>query len=484
MARLSFPSVAQRICLLLLVPALLIISDWQSKLWGDEPKPATLKSLWTRTKGHDWAQFLGPHRNGKSTEKGFSPDWKAKPPKLLYSIDVGEGYGACSVSRGRMLHFDRVKNENRLRCFNAESGELFWTKTYLTDYKDHYGYDGGPRCSPLIDDDRVYTMDAQGVITCFKVDDGDEVWSVDTGKKYQVVQNFFGAGSNPIIYKNWLIAMVGGSPKEDQDLLPSELLNARGNKSGIVAFDKHVGRPVYSVTDELASYSSLQLTEIDQRPWCLAFVRSGLIGIDPRSGKQDFHFPWRAKILESVNASMPIVVGDEVLISETYGPGAALLRLSAGKEPKVVWKDKARSREKSLQTHWNTPIVHDGHIYACSGRHTNDADLRCVDWNSGEVKWSKAKLNVPGTKEPVPLTRTSLTYLDGHLLCQGEYGDLMVLKATPSDFSPVAILPPSIDQRGRPRLTYPCWAAPVVSHGLMWLRGEQQLLCYEIIPEE
>lgn len=432
---------------------------------GKEPQ---VESLWTR-KGVDWAQFLGPSRNGKSPEKGLAPDWKQQPPKLLYQLEVGEGYSPPTVSQGRLLHHDRVDEVGRIRCFHAESGRLLWQHTYPTDYKDHYGYDGGPRCSPQVDGARVYAMDAAGLLLCLSLQDGKVLWSVDTQKRFGVVQNFFGAGSNPVVFEELLIVMVGGSPEEDQDLLPSELRKARGNGSGIVAFNKHSGKQVYSVTNELASYASLQLANIDGKPWCFAFARSGLLAFDPRTGRQHFHFPWRAKILESVNASTPIVINNEVLISETYGPGAALLRVREGKEPEVVWRDELRSRDKSLQTHWNTPVVHEGYIYACSGRHTPNAELRCVEWKTGKVLWSRRGLD-----------RTSLTYLDGFLLCQGEYGDLLALKASPEAFTPVALLPPPVDDLGRPRLKYPCWAAPVVSHGLMWIRGEGQVLCYDL----
>ena len=430
------------------------------------------KSLWTRETGEDWPIFLGPRRDGKSKETGFRPKaWKETPPKLVWGLELGEGYAPCTVSRGRVFHYDRDGDMNRLRCLNAETGKTLWTFRNPTSYQDHYGYDGGPRCSPVVDGDRVYIYDAAGMLHCLKSDNGEIVWKLDTPKTFGVVQNFFGVGSHPVIEGERLIVMVGGSPPEDRTLLSGQLDQVRGNGSGIVALDKRSGKVIYKFSDELASYASLQLTQIKNRKWCFAFARGGLLAFDPTNGKQDFHFPWRAKILESVNASTPVVQNDEVLISETYGPGAALLRVSAEHPPKVVWKDDDKGRDKSLQTHWNTPVVHKGYIYACSGRHTNNAELRCVEWKTGKVMWSQPRL-----------TRMSLTYLDGYLLCQGEYGDFLVINANPEKFEPVALLPPPMDDDGDARLKYPCWAAPVVSHGLMWVRGENQLLCYDIIP--
>ena len=96
--------------------------------------------------------------------------------------------------------------------------------------------------------------------------------------------------------------------------------------------------------------------------------RGGLLGLEPSTGKVDFHYPWRAPILESVNASNPVVVGDRVFISETYGPGAAPLEVKPG-GCKEVWTDAGKPRNKTMQCHWNTPICVDGYLYGCSGRH-------------------------------------------------------------------------------------------------------------------
>ena len=88
------------------------------------------------------------------------------------------------------------------------------------------------------------------------------------------------------------------------------------------------------------------------------------------------------------------------------------------------------------------------------------------------------------------MNRTSLMYVDGHFLCLGEMGQLWLLKAHPEKYEQVALTDYSDPQRGqqllgeqRPILIDPCWAAPVLSHGLLYLRGKDRLLCLELIPE-
>jgi outer membrane protein assembly factor BamB len=249
------------------------------------------------------------------------------------------------------------------------------------------------------------------------------------------------------------------------------------NGTAIVAFDKLTGQVKYKFGDELASYASLKLATIDGRRWCFAFCRGGLMGFEPATGKLDFHYPWRDSNLESVNASVPVVVGNEVFISETYGPGSTLLRVGPGKH-EVVWMDGDRRRDRAMQTHWNTPIYLDGYLYGSSGRHSQNAELRCIEWKTGKVKWS----------EP-DMSRCSLLYIDGHFLCLGEYGQLWLLKANPERYEEIAIVDYSDIATGRalvgqdgPALKPYCWAAPIVSHGLLYIRGDGRLLCLELIP--
>jgi outer membrane protein assembly factor BamB len=343
-----------------------------------------------------------------------------------------------------------------------------WTFEYPTDYEDYYGYNNGPRCCPMVDGDRVYTYGPEGMLHCVRVSDGKLVWKVDTKADFNVVQNFFGVGGAPVVEGDLLLVQVGGATKDSD---PSDFMALKPNGSGLVAFDKYTGKVRYRVADELASYAAPTLATIGDRRWCFLFARGGLVGLEPASGKVDFHYPWRSRLLESVNAANPVVVGNRVFISETYGPGSALLEVKPG-ECKEVWTDAAKGRNKSMQCHWNTPIHVDGYLYGCSGRHTANGELRCIELATGKVMWSE-----PG------LTRTSLLLVDGHFVCLGEDGVLRLLKVNPRKYeevSAVELRAPGKD--GEPLLRYPCWAAPVLSHGLLYVRGEGRLVCLELIP--
>jgi outer membrane protein assembly factor BamB len=412
--------------------------------------------LGTRKEGADWPGFLGPNRDGKSTERGVKP-WPGAGPRVVWQRELGEGFAAPAVSRGRLFHVDRVGDRVRLSCVKSETGDPLWTFEYVTDYRDNYGSGDGPRCAPLVDDDRVYLFDPAGVLHAVWVADGKELWKKDTTKDFDVVRNFFGVGSTPIVEGDLLICMVGGSPPGTPGIDSGE---CKGKDSGVVAFDKRTGEVKYKITDELASYSSPVIATIGGRKWGFAYARGGLVAFEPSTGKVDFHYPWRARMLQSVNICNPVVAGDLVFVSEAYGMGSSVLKVRPGAYD-VLWKD-GRKREQSMACYFDTPVHVDGFLYGCSGQGKSEAELRCVEMATGKVLWT-----VPG------MGRTALTYVDGHFVALSEDGTLRLLKVNSAKYEEVAKVVPK-------SLTEPAWAAPVISHGLLYVRGRDRLLCLEL----
>lgn len=414
-----------------------------------------------------WATFMGPNGDGKSPETGLPEVMPSDGLPLVWKTETGEGYSAPSVARGRLFLFDRRGDRARLTCLESETGRELWHADYPTDYEDYYGYSNGPRASPVIDGDRVYTFGVEGRLRAHRVVDGRLLWDVDTTERFGVVKNFFGAGSTPVIEGGLLLVPIGGSPPGSPRIHSGRV---RGNGSGMVAFDKLTGEVRYAFSDELASYATPTLADIGGRRRGFHFARGGLMAFDPREGKLDFHFPWRSEILESVNAASPVVVGDTVFISETYGPGSALLRIApSGYE--VVWKDGPVTRNQSLSLHWSTPIHHDGYLYASSGRNSGDAELRAVELATGRVMWKQ-----PG------LTRSTLLMVDGHLIVLTEYGQLLLVRPTPERYVEVADLTPR-NASGKTLLPYPAWSPPALADGLLYLKGKGRLIALELIPQ-
>jgi len=428
-----------------------LVGTWIALLaWTAAAQVVDVPDLGTRKTGADWPGFLGPNRDGKSLERGLIARWPTEGPRVVWQRELGESFGACSVARGRLFHFDRFGDKLRLSCMKSETGEELWRYEVATDYRDTYGSGDGPRCGPVVDDDRVYVFGPEGILSCVRVVDGKEVWRKNTSEEFKVVPNFFGVGSTPVVEGELLIALVGGP------------------EGGIVAFEKRTGKVKYKVSEELASYSSPVTATIDGRRWGFVFARGGLVGFDPATGKIDFHHAWRAPIRESVNVCSPVVAGDLVFVSEAYGVGSSVVKARPGVFD-VVWKD-GRKRDRSMECYFSTPVHVEGHLYGSSGQGKHDAELRCVELATGKVCWS-----APG------LSRCSLLHVDGHFIALGEDGVLRLLKVNPERYEELAKATlKSAD--GAALLKEPAWAAPVLSHGLLYVRARDRLVCLEVIP--
>lgn len=453
-----------------LLVSIFLIGFWPSN--SAPYDPPTVEDIGTRT-GVDWPQFLGPTGDGKTSERGLAP-WNSDASKVHWVLPVGEGYSAPIIIKGRCLIFDRVQDQVRCRCLNAETSKELWSFSYRSSYQDKYNYDGGPRASPVSDGVRVFLHGPEGMLHCLALANGKVVWKVDTFATFGVVQNFFGVGSTPLINGNMLLVHVGGSPP-GSELKPFEQLTSNG--TCIVAFDKNTGKVLYQCGNDLASYASPQLATLQGKKVGLIFAREGLLGFDPEQGKELFRHPFRARMLESVNVSNVIVDNDRIFLSESYAAGSTLLRCKPG-EFDSVWTAQPRRRDQGIAAHMNTPILIDKHVYGCTGRHPNEADLRCIDLETGKVVWrEQPKLG------DYQAGRGTLTYADGQFLYLAEEGVLFLIKAYPQRYEQLCVWDgrkPLSNGPPLPTLPEPAWAAPVISHGLVYLRGQGKLVCLDL----
>jgi len=181
----------------------------------------------------DWPQFLGPHANGVSDETGLLDKWPTNGLRLIWERKIGTGYGAPSV-RGELLVFQhRVGDDEIVEALESSTGKSVWKYSYPSHFVDPYGYNNGPRSSPLLTAERCYAFGAEGKLVCLELRTGKLVWQRDTAADWTVPPAFFGVGSSPIIESGLLIVMVGGQPNSD-----------------VVALDPATGKTVWESVGE------------------------------------------------------------------------------------------------------------------------------------------------------------------------------------------------------------------------------------------
>jgi outer membrane protein assembly factor BamB len=441
----------------------------------------------------DWPRFLGPGGNNISTETNLLNKWPDAGPTLLWEKQVGSGYGAPSVLGRFLVLHHRVKEEEVVEAFDAAKGDPLWRYGYPSGFADPFGYNNGPRCTPLLTSNRCYTFGAEGKLLCLALQTGKVVWQRDTAKEWNVPEPFFGVGSTPLLEGGELIVMVGGQPN-----------------SGVVALDAGTGRTLWenvgqtnwdgartigwrgeapyhwSGEEKLASYSSPVAATIHGQRHILCLTRQGLVSLNPTNGEINFSRWFQSPVNESVNAICPVVSDDLVLISGAYYRiGSVLLRVKpGGRSFEEVWRSPKQSLERDpasgefvspvLEAHWSTPVLHDGFLYAFSGRNEPDALFRCVGFKTGELKWSRdERWRSHSVPQPAVYGRGSAILADGKLIVLGEGGKLGLFALNPKR-------PEEICAWQAPELHYPCWAAPVLSRKKLYLRSEDRLVCFDL----
>jgi len=440
----------------------------------------------------DWPQFLGPRGDNTSTETGLLDSFPKDGPPIAWSKAIGTGYSAPSVWAGVLVLHHRLGNEEITESFEAGTGKQGWRHTNPCTYRDPYGYNNGPRCTPLLTENRCYTFGVQGVLTCLDLKTGKPMWVRDTAKDFEVPEPFFGVGSTPILEDGKLIVMVGGQPN-----------------SGVVAFDAETGKTLWesvgksnwdgakmlgwpgdrayrwTTFEKSASYASLKAATIQGQRMVLAVMRQGLVSLNPTNGVVNFSRWFQSVGNDSVNGMTPVVVDDLVFYSAAYfRVGSFLLRVKPdGRSFEEVWCQPKYYRELDasgapvepvLGVHWNTPVYHERYLYAFDGRNEPDAFFKCVELKTAKLQWSRdERWPQHSTPQPNVYGRGSAIMADGKLIVIGEGGLLGLFRVNTKK-------PEELARWQVPELHYPCWAAPVLSDKRVYLRSESRLVCVNL----
>lgn len=427
-------------------------------------------------RGADWPWFLGPARDGTSVETGLLEKMPTNGPVQLWEKAIGTGYSAPSVRAGRLVVFHRQGDAEIVDCLDAGTGRPIWRSAAPTQFQDPYGYNNGPRCSPVLTTNRCYTFGASGRLRCLDLSSGKAVWERDTAREFRVPEAFFGVGSTPCLEGDRLLVMVGGQPDSGVVALEASTGRTLWESVGSKTWQ---GRPrlgwpgeppvEWNSEEKMASYASIIVTTVHGRriAWC--FTRQGLVGLDPGDGKVLFSRWFRARVDESVNAMTPLVKEDLVLLSSAYyRSGSVLLRVKPdGSGLEEVWKGLA------LEMHWSQPVLMDGFLYGFTGRNEPDAHFRCVDFRTGAVRWDREeRFPKHAFAQPPVFGRGSMIVADGKIIALGEGGLLGVFRPSPDRCEELA-------RWQVPHFKHPCWAAPVLSDRRLYLRSEQSLVCYQ-----
>jgi outer membrane protein assembly factor BamB len=357
---------------------------------------------------------------------------------------VGIGYSSFAVSKGRLYTMGNVAENDIVFCFDAETGKLKWKHEYPCLSRDPNGYHG-TRCTPTVDEDRVYTLSRHGHLFCLDAASGQVVWAKDFKKDLNGKPPQWGFSGSPLIEKTWV------------------LTEASGPGASVAAFLKAGGDLVWKNGDDGAGYASLIPLDLGGDRSFFQFSKDHLICRKMKDGSEMWRLPWNTSY--GVNAATPIISGEDVFISSGYGFGCARLKASA-KGVEGVWPDQDLKTvppnkmkdwaNKNMRNHVNSCVLVKGFLYGY-----DDGELKCLDWKTGAVKWATGKYG-----------KGALMYADGKLILYGQSGKLGVAEATPEEFKEIC---------GFQALTgKDTWANPVLANGRIYVRSLDKMAAFDV----
>lgn len=438
------------VVVLVLVVGVLVILHWESAeiLMGtedltDQPEaiPDIVKPATTlRDKGEaDWPRWRGIDGNAKSAVTGIIKDW-SNGLKQVWEVNylcqgrASATWSAPVIQGDRLIVCGRDEGNDLVFCLNAIDGSLLWRNHYAANATSNHGM--GMRATPCIDENRIYTFGRSGDLVCWNLSDGTALWHENVQDEGGAEPKW-GHSSSPLLSGEHVLVQGGG-------------------KARVIAYDKLSGEVIFKSGQGDAGYAPIVPITLGETPAYLVFHGKGLAAVTADGGREIWNTMWKTSY--GVNATTPLVSGDQVFITSGYKTGAQLLKVS-DTDYKILWKNKA------MAAHHSDGYILDGFIYGYSGQSLqNKGAFKCLELATGTVKWSTNEMGW-GT----------CMYVDGHLLCLDIKGNLFLMKPDSERFIKVTDLPRALgDVKG------PVWTLPVIANNKLYLRFKQRLECYSL----
>jgi len=410
----------------------------------------------------DWPCWRGPTHDQRSPLKGIRKDWTGGLRKVweVEGLSPGQHSWSTPAIQGDKLVVTGLHGSiYEAFCFDADKGgQPLWTAEFGGIMGGHFGWGSGAQSTPAISGDKVYCVDNRGLLSCIRMADGKMLWKqfVSGGEIY---------GSSPLICGDLVIA-------PGTEYWHSKYLYAYQKDTGQLAWSYGGGGANTCATPTLAT--------IDGKEQIVATQARSVFGVDPTTGKEVWKYSNSVSFGDGGPISSPVIWGNNVWTGWVTGS----VRIGGG-----VAKPIAGYETGSL----NTPIVLRDYMYAFK-RHASslqggsDGSLVCVNAATGEVKW-KEKIG-----------EGSMAVVDGCLLCLTYGGDLLLVEPHPEGFKKLAemkkaISPEAWENHRAERLNdpprfkeavggfgvAPCWTAPAVARGKVYIRYSDRLACYDLM---
>lgn len=406
-----------------------------------------------------WPQWMGPKRDNVWREEGILDKFPAGGPKVLWRARVAGGYAGVAVADGKVFvtdfvpagdlpgdNFERktAAGTERVLCLDEATGKELWKHEIPVTYT--ISYPAGPRCTPTVDGDRVYTLGAEGNLLCLSVTDGRVIWAKDLKKDYDTKAALWGWAGHPLVDGNRLLVVAGTA------------------KAHVVALDTLTGKELWRAgTAPEQGYSPPTIIEAAGVRQLVLMKPDGMYAVAPETGAILWETPYNADNGSIIMA--PVKVGEHVYVGG-FQEKNLCVKLAADKPGvEVVWRNKAKHGISAVNVQ---PFVDGTMVY---GFHEK-GDLRGIEIPSGAVKWSSP--GPFGDRAP-PSATAFITRHENRFFLFAETGDLVIAKLSPAGYEELDrahLLDTTQSAFGRGVV----WCPPAYADRSVFIRNDKELI--------
>ena len=362
-----------------------------------------------------------------------------------------------------------IPGTERVLCLSLETGETVWEHAYECNYQ--ISYPNGPRATPIVSGDKLFSLGAMGDLICFDRADGTVVWSKKLTESYETKPPFWGYAAHPLIVGERIYLTVGGAG------------------SAIVCLNKADGAEIWkSRTSSDVGYVPLVLFQAEndsgarQGPTqLLCWHRDGVDSVNPDTGASNWFvkFPEEPQQEQATCIAMPRISGNQVFITEFFG-GSLLLELSetASEVTEVYRSTREQLRaQEAMNTLLMTPFVKDGLVFGCgtsNGR--GESELKCVELSSGDQLWGTAD---PLGEGNLLFASCFLVENEGLFFIPNDSGELILARLDGEGYHEIGRTP-MLEPTHRARGRVVVWSHPAFAQGMIIARNDKEIVCYDL----
>ena len=415
------------------------------------------------SQAEDWPHWMGLGRDNVWTESGILERFPAGGPTVLWRAPIAGGYSGPAVANGRVYITDYVTSDNvkvanferkdfsgieRALCLDETSGKILWKHEYPVKYS--ISYPAGPRCTPAVDGDHVYTLGAEGDLFCFASQTGEVQWSKNLPAAYDTKTALWGYAAHPLVDGNRLITLAGGDGRHT------------------VALDKETSEEIWrSGTASEQGYSPPTMINYAGVRQLILLSPDHVRSVNPETGEEYWSVPYAAS-----NGSIimsPVLCGEHLYVGG-FSDRSLLLRLTSDKPGATeVWRDK---RKQAIAPVNVQPFFKDGVLYGFD----QSGDLAAVSIPSGDRLWAT----------PQPLAERRLGSGTAFIVQQAdrfwmftEHGELVIAEMDKGGFRELdraKVIEPSNVAFGRDVV----WSMPAFANKHVYIRNDNEIICVDL----